>query len=198
MILVDPLTVYFLNYILCFPLLFSIAKIPRTFRYFIDITLHIYTLVFETTVLVVIHLEKRSTNMMNRARGIALIDLLVLVALISILAAIFIPQFAAYAVRTQNAAAISDLRGAIAAEQALYVDYGGYGFQYSVNASGMGNTGAGSELFGPLSPATPTAHGRRFDHGACRGRRQSRWSVSVLPCHRAWHSVPIQSILHRR
>lgn len=108
--------------------------------------------------------------MMNRARGIALIDLLVLVALISVLAAIFIPQFAAFAVRTQNAAAISDLRDAVAAEESLFADYGGYGVtQFVTGYPGPGGTGNGWELFGPVSPATATTAGGVLTMGPAVG-----------------------------
>jgi type II secretory pathway pseudopilin PulG len=107
--------------------------------------------------------------MINRAHGIALIDLLVLVALISVLATSFIPQLAVFAVRTQNAAAISDLRNTVAAEQALYVDYGGYGVSSIGAFPASGGTGAGSQLFGPLSPATTTAMGGALTMGPAVG-----------------------------
>ena len=46
---------------------------------------------------------------MNK-KGFTLIELLIVVAIIAILAAIAIPQFAAYRVKAYNAAAESDLR----------------------------------------------------------------------------------------
>lgn len=107
--------------------------------------------------------------MKNREHGIALIDLLVVVAFISIIATIFIPHFAVFAVRTQNAAAISDLRGAVAAEQTLYTDYGGYGVSNMGTIPGMGGTGMGWDLSGPLSPATPTAMGGALVMGPVPG-----------------------------
>ncbi len=60
--------------------------------------------------------------MKRSEKGFTLIELLVVVAIIGILAAIAIPQFAAYKVRAHNAQAKSDLRNGITAEEAYYVD----------------------------------------------------------------------------
>src|SRR5262249_26660314 len=54
------------------------------------------------------------------SRGFTLIELLVVVAIIGILAAIAIPQFAAYRQRGFDAKANTDLRAAATAEEAYY------------------------------------------------------------------------------
>ena len=55
-------------------------------------------------------------------KGFTLIELLVVVAIIAILAAIAIPQFAAYRTRAYNSAAESDLRNMKTQLESVYVD----------------------------------------------------------------------------
>jgi type IV pilus assembly protein PilA len=71
---------------------------------------------------------------MNRLRlraegGFTLIELLVVIAIIGILAAIAIPQFAAYRRRGYEADALSAARNAATAQEAYFVNNQGYASQ---------------------------------------------------------------------
>ena len=55
-------------------------------------------------------------------KGFTLIELMIVIAIIGILAAIAIPQFSKYRQRSYNAAAADDLRNASTAQEAYYVD----------------------------------------------------------------------------
>jgi prepilin-type N-terminal cleavage/methylation domain-containing protein len=60
-------------------------------------------------------------------RGFTLIELMIVIAIIGILAAIAIPQFSAYRMRSFNSAAQADLRNAATAQEAYFVDFSKYG-----------------------------------------------------------------------
>jgi type IV pilus assembly protein PilA len=59
-------------------------------------------------------------------RGFTLIELMIVIAIIGILAAIAIPQFSAYRVRSYNSASNADLRNTATAQEAYFVDAQSY------------------------------------------------------------------------
>jgi type IV pilus assembly protein PilA len=74
------------------------------------------------------------SKMMKKNEGFTLIELMIVIAIIGILAAIAIPQFSAYRKRSYNAAAEADLRNAATAQEAYYVDNSSYATAGEVGA----------------------------------------------------------------
>ena len=62
----------------------------------------------------------------SNEKGFTLIELMIVIAIIGILAAIAIPNFVSYRQRSYNSAAQSDLKNAITAQEAYYVDWSTY------------------------------------------------------------------------
>ena len=62
----------------------------------------------------------------SNEKGFTLIELMIVIAIIGILAAIAIPQFSAYRTRSYNSAAQADVRNTATAMEAYFVDHQSY------------------------------------------------------------------------
>jgi type IV pilus assembly protein PilA len=66
------------------------------------------------------------TRRKRKNEGFTLIELMIVIAVIGILAAIAIPQYSLYRTRSFNAAAQADLRNAATAQEAYFLDHETY------------------------------------------------------------------------
>jgi len=65
-------------------------------------------------------------NLSKKEKGFTLIELMIVVAIIGILAAIAIPQFSSYRIKAFNSAAQADLRNIMTAQEGAYADTQAY------------------------------------------------------------------------
>ena len=91
-------------------------------------------------------------NGCSRQKGFTLIELMVVVAIIGILAAIAIPQYAAFRARAFNSASQSDLHNLKVAEEALMYSTQQYGSTVPISGN-AGTGGAGAVL--TIAAASP-------------------------------------------
>ena len=115
-----------------------------------------------------------------RAEGFTLIELLVVIAIIGILAAIAIPQFAAYRRRAFESEALSASRNMATAQEAYYVtknEYAvtegtlqGYGFNQSSDIDVTKITQSGSAFKHTVVDTRCTGGGGTYEYDSATGK----------------------------
>ena len=107
------------------------------------------------------------TKQQKGQKGFTLVELMIVVAIIGILAAIAIPQFAQYRIRGFNSSALSDIRNLTTAQEAFFADWLLYAVTFDVDggANDLDELTAGGGLLeGPSNADMVLAQYARDEH----------------------------------
>ena len=122
---------------------------------------------------------------MARQKGFSLIELLIVVAIILIIAAIAIPNLLRSRIAANEASAVSGIRAITTAEHAYSAAYPDIGYSCSLSslgppASGQPPTSTGSDILDPVISAG-TKSGYSFALSNCTGTPFSNYQSSAVP-----------------
>jgi type IV pilus assembly protein PilA len=99
-------------------------------------------------------------------KGFTLIELMIVIAIIGILAAIAIPQFSAYRTRGYNAAAEADARNFATAEEAYYADWQTYADVAKVTGGNYGFMGNSAGVTVAVSDSNKSGYALTSSHSS--------------------------------